>query len=101
MSETQENLESILRKTADGLKTGNTILDEKEMEFLIDTLKEVTSPEISTYNAIQLSKFEKSQFYKLINDGLLPKGYHVQGFKEIRYNKERVEKAAKKLKSKG
>ena len=85
----------------DGLDTGNTHLDKKEMEFLIDTFKEVTSPEISTYNAIKLSKFEKSQFYKLIKDGLLPKGYHVQGFKEIRFNQERVEKAARKLKSEG
>lgn len=101
MSETQENLENILRKTADGIHTGNTILNEKEMEFLIDTLKEVTSPEISTYNAIKLSRLKKSQFYKLIKDGLLPKGYHVQGFKEIRFNQERVKKAARKLKSEG
>ena len=82
MSETQENLKNILKAASDGLDTGNTRLDEKEMEFLIDTLKEVTSPEISSYSAIKISKYEKSQFYKLIKDGLLPPGYHVQGFKE-------------------
>ena len=99
MSETRENLKSILRKTADGLDTGNTILNEEEMSFLIDTISEVTSPDISTYTAIKLSGYSKSQFYKLIDDGLLPEGYHVQGFKEIRFNKERLLKALEKLKS--
>lgn len=99
MSETREKLESILRKTADGLHTGNTNLDDCEMEFLLDTFNEVTSQDISTYTAIKLSGYSKSQFYKLIDDGLLPKGYHVQGFKEIRFNKERLLKALKKLKS--
>ena len=97
MSEIRENLESILRKTADGLHTGNTNLDECEMEFLLNTFNEVTSPDISTYTAIKLSGYSKSEFYKLVSDGLLPKGYHVQGYKEIRYNKERLLKALEKL----
>lgn len=99
MSEIQERLSSVLLKTAEGLRTGNTHLDEPEMEFLLDTFNEVTSPDISTYTAIKLSGYSKSEFYKLVSDGLLPKGYHVQGFKEIRYNKERLLKALKKLKS--
>ena len=97
MSEIQERLSNILLKTAEGLKTGNTHLDESEMDFLIDTFKEVTSPDISSYTAIKLSKYSKSEFYKLVSDGLLPKGYHVQGYKEIRYNKERLLKALDKL----
>lgn len=99
MSEIQERLSNVLLKTAEGLRTGNTHLDEPEMEFLLDTFNEVTSPDISTYTAIKLSGYSKSEFYKLVSDGLLPKGYHVQGFKEIRYNKERLLKALKKLKS--
>lgn len=99
MSEIQERLRNILLRTADGLDTGNTHLDAPEMEFLLDTFSEITSPDISTYTAIKLSGYSKSEFYKLVSDGLLPKGYHVQGFKEVRYNKEKLLKALKKLKS--
>ena len=99
MSEIQERLSGVLLKTAEGLRTGNTHLDEPEMEFLLDTFNEITSPDISTYTAIKISGYSKSEFYKLVSDGLLPKGYHVQGFKEIRYNKERLLKALKKLDS--
>ena len=60
MSETRENLKSILRKTADGLDTGNTILNEEEMSFLVDTISEVTSPDISTYTALNMSTLSKS-----------------------------------------
>lgn len=97
MSETCENLKSILRKTADGLDTGNTILNEEEMSFLVDTISEVTSPDISTYTALNMSTLSKSQFYKLISDGILPKGYHVQGYNEIRFNKVRMEEALRKI----
>ena len=99
MSEIQERLSGVLLKTGEGLRTGNTHLDEPEMEFLLDTFNEITSPDISTYTAIKISGYSKSEFYKLVSDGLLPKGYHVQGFKEIRYNKERLLKALKKLDS--
>lgn len=78
MSEIQERLNGVLLKTAEGLRTGNTHLDEPEMEFLLDTFNEITSPDISTYTAIKISGYSKSEFYKLVSDGLLPKGYHVQ-----------------------
>ena len=78
---------------------GNSNLSEKEMEFILDSIREATSEEISTYTAIKMSGYSKSQFYQLVKDGLLPKGYHVQGFKEIRYNKLKLEKALKKLDS--
>lgn len=78
---------------------GNTNLTEKEMGFILDSIREVTSAEVSTYTAIKMSGYSKSQFYQLVKDGLLPKGYHVQRFKEIRYNKWELEKALKKLES--
>ena len=99
MSETRENLKNILRKTADGLDTGNTILSDKEMEYLVEEFRQVTSPYISAYTAMRLSGYQKSEFYKLISEGKLPKGEHVQGFKEIHYNKAKLLKALKKLDS--
>lgn len=97
MSETREKLESILRKTADGLHTGNTNLDDDEMEFMAEKLREATSPDVSTYTAINMSTLSKSQFYKLIADGILPKGYHVQGYNEVRFNKVKMEEALRKI----
>lgn len=77
----------------------NTNISEAEQKALLDTLKEISSPYVSTYTAIRMSGYEKSRFYELVKQGKLPKGEHLQGSKEIRYNKALLEKAIKDLKS--
>jgi len=99
MSEIRELLRNTLLSVAEGLETDNTVLSEKEMEMVLDSLRQVTSPYVSTYTAIRLSGYGKSEFYKLIEEGKLPKGEHIQGFKEIHYNKAKLIKALKKLDS--
>lgn len=77
----------------------NTNISEEQQRALLDTLKEISSPYVSAYTAIKMSGYEKSQFYQLIKEGKLPKGEHIQGFKEIHYNKAKLEDALRKLKS--
>lgn len=77
----------------------NTNISEAEQKALLDTLKEIASPYVSTYVAMRMAGVEKSQFYNLIREGKLPKGEHRQGSKEIIYNKALLEKAIKELKS--
>lgn len=77
----------------------NSNISEEQQKALLDTMKEIASPYVSTYTAIRMSGYEKSQFYELIRQGKLPKGEHRQGFKEIQYNKVLLEQALRKLKS--
>ena len=77
----------------------NSNISEEQQKALLDTMKEIASPYVSTYTAIRMSGYEKSQFYELIRQGKLPKGEHRQGFKENQYNKVLLEQALLKLKS--
>ena len=46
------------------------------------------------------NKRDTKRIHQLVAEhfiGEIPKGYHVQGYKEIRYNKERLLKALEKL----
>jgi len=97
MSETKENIRTILKTLL--LSLDNTNISEEQEKALLDSLKEIASPTVSTYTAIRMSGYEKSRFYQLIKEGKLPKGEHDQGSKEIRYNKAKLEEAIAKLKS--
>ena len=97
MSETKENIKTILKTLLWSLD--NTNISEEQEKNLLKTLREISSPTVSTYTAIRMSGYEKSRFYQLVKEGKLPKGEHDQGSKEIRYNKAKLEEAIKKLKS--
>jgi len=81
------------------IDAGNTKVTEEEERALLSSLKEIASPYISTYTAIRMTGLKKSEFYELIRQGKLPKGEHIQGFKEIHFNKAKLIDAIRELKS--
>lgn len=97
MSETKENIRTILKMFLTDLD--NTNISDEEQKALLSTLKEIASPYVSTYTAIRMSGYKKSEFYELVRQGKLPKGEHKQGMKEIQYNKALLEEAIHKLNS--
>lgn len=104
MSEITKSIRTILANWVNAIDAGNTNIPEDQEKQLLDVLCTIASPYISTYTAQQLlkkaTKKEKATFYNMIKDGRLPKGEHVQGFKETHFNKYKVEKAIKELDSK-
>lgn len=97
MSTIKEEIRCVLQMFLTNLD--NTNISEEHQKALLKTLQEIASPYVSTYKAIRMTGYEKSQFYELIRQGKLPKGEHEQGSKEIRYNKFLLEQAIQKLKS--
>ena len=84
MSEIQRRLSSILRKCADGLDAGNTPLDEKEMEYLLDAVRYVTEERLSKYQVMQRLNLDNTKKVDyLVATGRLCKGRKQAGFKEI------------------
>ena len=99
MSSILREIRSILANWVENIDAGNTNISEEEERALLGSLKEISSPYVSTYTAIRMSGKKKSEFYELIRQGKLPKGEHIQGFKEIHFNKAKLIEAIKKLKS--
>lgn len=93
MSETQENLKNTLRRLADGLETGNTFLEEKEMDFILGTLNRVCEPKLSKDQAARylgLDNTKKLDY--LVTSGKLPKGRKEVGFKEVFWYRSDLDK---------
>jgi len=101
MSETTKQIRAILANWIDDIDAGNTKVSEEESEMLLDTLSRIASPYVSAYTAQRMAKVKhRSTFQNMINDGRLPDGEHVQGFKEKHFNKYLVSKAVDQLKTK-
>ena len=84
MSEIRKDLSGILRKLADSLDAGSTEFEEKEMEFVLDSLRKIAEPKLSKYQAAQyLNLSGTKRFDYLLSIGQLPKGRKEPGFKEI------------------
>ena len=84
MSEIRKDLSNILRKLADNLDAGNTTFEQSELEFALDSLRKITEPKLSKYQAAQyLNLPNTKKFDYLVSTGRLPKGRKEAGFKEI------------------
>ena len=84
MSEIRKRLSNILRKCADSLDAGNTPLEEKEMEYLLDAVRYVTEERLSKYQVAQKLNFDNTKKVDyLVSTGRLRKGRKQPGFKEI------------------
>ena len=82
MSEKQKRLSGILRNCADGLDTGNTHLDEDQMEHLLNAARYVTDDRLSKYKAAQFLNMNTKQFDYKVSKGEIPKGRKEAGHKE-------------------
>jgi len=70
-------------------------LTDSQCESALDALHTVLSPDVSKYDAMRIMGVERTTFNKLVAEGKAPQGEHRAGFKELHFNRHKVEKAAR------
>lgn len=91
----EENLTDLLEGVTTALRSGNSHLTDSQCETALDALHTVLSPDVSKYDAMRIMGVERTKFNELVAESKIPKGEHRAGFKELHFNRHKVEKAAK------
>lgn len=78
-------LQKLLRKIDQDIDAGNSNLTEEETLEVVEILKEYTRRDkpMSKYQAYTYLNISRATFDNLVNEGKLPKGVKVAGFKEL------------------
>jgi hypothetical protein len=86
-------LTKLLRKTADDLDAGNSELSESEALDIMDTLCHTALSKAQAYTYLNT---KRSNFDKLVRDGVLPKGRKRKGFKELVWYRDELDNTVRK-----
>jgi predicted DNA-binding transcriptional regulator AlpA len=88
-----------LVKIIDDIDAGNSNLDEQETIKLLQVVKDLTTKEerLSKYAACQYLNISRANFDNKVREGLLPKGKHDIGFKELSWSKKDLDTYKNKL----
>ena len=81
-----------LQLVIDNIDAGNSRLTEEECVTIVDTIKRLSQKErlISKYQAYTYLGVSRATFDRLVQEGRLPKGKKIAGFKELFWNEERI-----------
>lgn len=87
-------LQKLLRKIDQDIDAGNSNLTEEETLEVVEILKEYTRKDkpMSKYQAFTYLNISRATFDNLVNEGKLPKGVKVAGFKELFWYKRDLDK---------
>lgn len=87
-------VKKLLEKAISDIDAGNSNLDEKECEEIIEYLTVISNREekLSIYQACKYLDISRPTFDLWVKEGKLPKGRKQQGFKELFYYKRDLEK---------
>ena len=81
-------IRSILQKFIDDIDANNTNLSFEQQCDIVRLLSNVNNPnEMSKTQAADYIGVSRATFDNYVKDGLIPKGVHVEGFKELRWYK--------------
>ena len=91
-------IKNLLQKVINDIDAGNSNITEEEGIEIINTIQRLSRRDegISKYTACQYLNISRATFDNYIKEGKLPKGQHIQGFKELRWFKKDLDKAIKK-----
>jgi predicted DNA-binding transcriptional regulator AlpA len=94
-------IRNLLGKIVDDIDAGNSNITEFEAEEVIELLRKYSSNQegMSKYQAYTYLNMSRASFDNQVREGKLPKGTHVQGFKELRWYKKDLDKYRKSYKS--
>lgn len=94
-------IRKILVNIIDRIDSGNTNITEEEGLEVIKYLNTFNDKDegISKYTACQYLNISRATFDNLVNEGKLPKGKHVQGFKELRWYKKDLDDYVRRIKN--
>lgn len=93
-------IKSLLLKVVNDIDAGNTNASEEELVEVAKLInKLIYKPEdMSKYSACQYLNISRATFDNYIREGKLPKGKHIIGFKELRWEKKELDKYLKRMK---
>lgn len=87
-------LKRALLKIVENIDAGNSELSEEECIRTLEYLEQVTNSneKLSKYQACKMLGISRAKFDNKVAEGVIPKGKHQQGFKEIFWIKKDLEK---------
>lgn len=93
-------IRKLLVNIIDRIDSGNTNITEEEGLEVIKYLNTFNDKDegISKYTACQYLNISRATFDNLVNEGKLPKGKHIQGFKELRWYKKDLDDYVRRIK---
>lgn len=99
-------IKRVLEDIIVNIDSGNSSLTEEEAIEVIQSLKLLTEKDrlISKYTACEMLEIGRATFDNYVREGIIPKGMHEAGFKELRWYKKDIEdripiiKSLKKIK---
>lgn len=89
-----EFLKLSLQKIIDNIDAGNSTFSEEECDELLDAINKATNTQnkLSKYQACKYLNISRATFDNWVREGKLPKGIKEQGFKELFWVKEDLDK---------
>lgn len=89
-----KTLRDLLVKVIDEIDAGNSNLTESEILETIEIIKRLSNnkEDFSKYSAANYLKVSRATFDNYIAEGKLPHGVKKQGFKELRWYKEDLDR---------
>lgn len=89
-----ELLKISLQKIIDNIDAGNSEFSEEECDELLEAINKATNTKnkLSKYQACKYLNISRATFDNYVRAGKIPKGEKEQGFKELFWTKESLDK---------
>lgn len=89
-----ELLKIVLQQIINSIDSGNSNISEEECDELLDTINKATNTQnkLSKYQACKYLGISRATFDNWVREGRIPKGIKEQGFKELFWTKESLDK---------
>lgn len=95
-------IKQLLLKIIDDIDAGNTNIEEPDALDIINKLRSISDKSrLSKYSACKYLNISRATFDNYIREGLIPKGEHTIGFKELCWYKTDLDKFIKNKKQNG
>ena len=85
-------IKTALKQFINDIDSGNTNITEEQQKELLSLLLQFNQKEYSKIEAANYIGVSRATFDNYISKGLLPKGTKRQGFKELSWNKQDLDK---------
>ena len=83
---------SLLEDLINNIKTGNSNIDEEQQLELIDTIRQISSPELTKLEAADYIGVCRATFDNYVTKGLIPKGRKGRGTNTLFWKKLDLDK---------
>lgn len=85
-------LRNLLQQILDDIDTGNSNITEDQQIEIIDLIQKCNTKELSKVESANYIEVCRATFDNYVNKGLIPKGKKRQGFNELSWNKQDLDK---------